>query len=93
MAKEVNLPEVLDKYAHGGKVSVKDGQAAVAAAAGLRHEFLRDAFQALQEVDPASQEFKAFTQCIRSMGETLVRHGIVSASEMQKLWMGIEMVS
>lgn len=92
MAKDVILWEALDRYAHGGKVSGKEAQAGFVAAAALRHEILTDAFKALVNADPSSLEFMAFRNCMRSMGETLSRHGIVSGKEMQRLWAGIEMV-
>lgn len=90
--KLLDIPEILERQADGGKIMPKEAQAVTAAAAGLRREFLKDAFGALQSLDPASLEFGAFKQCMRSMGETLVRHGIVSGEEMQLLWIGIERV-
>lgn len=86
------ISEILDRQAQGGKITAKEATAAAAAAAGLRHEFLKDAFEALQGLDPRSLEFGAFKQCMRSMGETLVRHGILSNDEMSRLWIGIEMI-
>lgn len=92
MAKDVVLWEALDRYAHGGKVSGNEAKAGFVAAAAFRHEILTDAFKALVNADPASPTFKEFTNCIHSMGETLVRHGIISGKEMNRLWAGIEMV-
>jgi len=86
------VPEILDRVLAGGKIRPSEAQSAAMAAAGLRHEFLKDAFEALQALDPSSLEFGAFKQCMRSMGETLVRHGIVSNEEMSRLWIGIEMM-
>lgn len=94
MAKTVSifLPEVLERVAHGGKLTAREAQVAAESAAAVRNEFLKDAFEALKEIDPGSLEFQAFKQCLRSMGETLTRHGIVSVAEMQQLWIGIEML-
>lgn len=94
MARTVTifLPEVLDRVAHGGKISSREAQVAAESAAAVRNDFLKDAFEALREVDPGSLEFQAFKKCLRSMGETLTRHGIVSVAEMQQLWIGIEML-
>lgn len=92
MAKEIILSEVLDKYDRGEKVSPKEAQSAVAAAAGVRHEFLSDALKKLEEADPRHPDYQVFVRVLQSMGETLGRHGIVTAEEMSRLWMAIEMV-
>lgn len=92
MSKEIILSEVLDRYDNGEKVSAKEAQAAVAAAAGVRHQFMEDAFKKLEEADPRDPDYQVFLRVLQSMGDTLGRHGIVSAKEMGRLWMAIEMV-
>lgn len=92
MPKEIILSEVLEKYTEGGKVSAKECQAAVAAAAGVRREFLTEAFKKLEEVDPRHPDYPVFIRVLQSMGDTLGRHGIVTAEEMSRIWMAIEMV-
>lgn len=90
--KLLDLPEILERHADGGKVSPKEAQAVTAAAAGMRRQFLKDAWETLPSLDPSSPKFAAFKECMRSMGETLVQHGIISGDEMQGLWIAIERV-
>lgn len=92
MPQEIILSEVLDRYVKGEKVSAKEAQVAVAAAAGVREEFMADALKKLDEADPRDPDYQVFLRVLQSMGDTLGRNGIVSAQDMSRLWMAIEMV-
>ena len=92
MAKEIILSEVLDRHVQGEKVSAKEAQAAVAAAAGVRHEFLSEALKKLEEADPRHPDYQVFLRVLQSMGDILGRHGIVTGQEMSRIWRAVEMV-
>jgi hypothetical protein len=75
---------------HPDRATAKELKSAAVAASRLRREFLGDAWQAVGNLDPRSPEFVAFKECLRSMGELLMKHGFVHKDEMQLLWRAVE---
>ena len=82
--------QVLEKAAHGGKIKRAEADAVVASMTTMRHEFLKEAFGVVEQLTPGSPEFTGFENCMKSIGTLFLEHGVVSADEMSALWMRIE---
>lgn len=86
----IDVWEVLQRRAHGQKLSLREGQAVTDAVSALRAEFLNDVYEAMQH--PDSLDAGAIP-CMAIMGKLLEKHGIVSAIEMENLIKGFGMMT
>lgn len=90
MAKSATVYEILQRYSRDEKVTLKEAQAATAAATALRNEFLNDVFQAMQ--DPSVLDSGAF-KCMFVAAKLLFKQGLISPQEMKALidgaWMSL----
>lgn len=86
----VDVSEVLDKIIKGGRPSKSDLEVVGEAAAGLRQDFIYDAFQAIGRLTPHTVEFEGFKNCLKSMTDYLMKHGFVTIQEIQVLWLKIQ---
>jgi hypothetical protein len=86
VAREIIVSEILDRYAHGEKVSAKEAQAVVAAVAGVRQEFLEKVRMNIEEGDRRHPTYQVFLRVLQDMGDLLGRNGIVTGNEMSKFW-------
>jgi hypothetical protein len=85
-----DVNDILDLIGEGRPVRPEELEVAAAAAVGVRRGWLREVADALGEIPPRTPEFLVFKKCLQSVGMLFVQHGIVSAGEMQAMWMTIE---
>lgn len=90
MTVRLDVSDILDKISQGKGASEAHLEKVGEAAAGLRDDFLRDAFQAAATLTPYTAGFEAFKNCLKSVIDLLMRHGFVSPSEIQLLLLKIE---
>jgi hypothetical protein len=88
-AEPVVISEVLQRHSQGQKISLREAQAVVAAAVGIRNEFLNDIFVVMQ--DPSSLDISAF-KCMVGVAKLLSINGLISSKEMDSFMEGIGMV-
>ena len=88
--KFVDVPQALEKVAHGERLKKAEADAVIVAASRLRHEFLKEANDIVGRLTPASGEMEAFKNCMNSIGTLLVQAQIVSGDEMGSLFFRIE---
>lgn len=67
-------------------------EAVALTASMLRDEFLRFAFSEIKTLPPHSEAFARFKACLSGMTEILMKHGFVTVSEAQLLWLNIQQV-
>jgi hypothetical protein len=82
--------DVLDRVNAGKQVSPGELATAAAAAAALRRDWLAEVAGAIAVAVPRTPEFEAFKDCLRAVGTLLVQYGIISAAEMNHVWLRIE---
>lgn len=87
----IELHDILDRVGTGRPVAPEEIQAAAAAAAAMRRDWIRAVSDAIGFLVPGSPETVAFKNCVQSVGTLFVQHGLVSAAEMQTIWATIEM--
>jgi hypothetical protein len=92
VAREIVISEILDRYSNGEKISPKEAQAVVAAAATVRKEFLDVTTKTLETADRSSFDYQVFLGVLFSMGDLLGRNGIVTGREMSDRWAKAEVV-
>ena len=88
--KFVDVPQALEKVAHGERLKKAEAEAVIIAASRLRHEFLKEANDIVGRLTPMSGEMQAFKDCMNSVGTLLVQSQIVSGDEMGALFFKIE---
>lgn len=80
------ISDVLQKHARGEKIGLKEAQAVVTAAVGVRNEFLNDIYQTMQ--DPSDLDAGAF-KCMVGVAKYLYTQGLISPKEMQTFMKGV----
>jgi hypothetical protein len=88
----LTVSDILDNISQGERASEIQLEKVGEAAAALRDEFLKDAFQAAGTLTPRTNDFEAFKNCLKTITDLLMKHGFVTASEVHLIWMRVEEV-
>jgi hypothetical protein len=88
-SEAIVVSDVLQRYAEGQKILLREAQAVTGAAIGIRNEFMNDVFQAMQ--DPRSLDAGGF-KCMLILSRLLFTHGLISPKDMRSFIEGIVMV-